>query len=73
MATKLNKPVTREVTTLRGAPLMVTLAPEGIVFREKKRRMRFVLPYGHGFMSAAKLYVDAERRAKKAARVARKR
>lgn len=72
MATKLNKPVTREIATLRGAPLIVTLAPEGIVFREKKHKTRFLLPYGPAFLYAVRLKVDADKRAKAQARAAQR-
>lgn len=68
MTTKLSRPVTRRVETLRGADLIVTLAPEGIRFREPKRRTYFTLPYGSAFMDAVERHVQAERRAKVAAK-----
>jgi hypothetical protein len=60
--TTLTRPVTREVTTLTGSPLIVTLTAEGIVFREKRRRTRHLLPYGAAFLDAVERHVQAERR-----------
>lgn len=72
MATKLSRPVTRVVETLRGEALVVTLAPEGIKFREARRRTTYLLPYGTAFLDAVERYVQAEKRAKLAERKARK-
>lgn len=71
--TELTKPVKRKVVTQRDKPLVITLAPEGIYLREPRRRQGFLLPYGQAFQHAARLWVENERRIKKAARAARKR
>ena len=64
--TTLTRPVTREVpATVRGVPLIVTLTPTGIVFREKRRRTAFLLPYGAAFMDAVEREVQRRRREKK--------
>ena len=52
----------------RGRNLMVTLAPEGIILREKGTRTEYLLPYGVAFVRGAALKADADRRAKAAAR-----
>lgn len=70
--TNLTKPVRRKVSTTHGQPLVVALTPEGIWLREPRRRTAFLLPYGAAFIQAVRLHVDAERRAKKAARAAKK-
>jgi len=70
--TALTKVVRRKITTTRGEPLVVALSPEGIWLREPRRRTAFLLPYGAAFVQAVRLHVDAERRAKKAARTARR-
>lgn len=62
MTTILTRPVTRAVATLRGRPLVITLCAEGIQFREKGRRTRYLLPYGAGFTLAARLFADEVRR-----------
>jgi hypothetical protein len=62
--TDLTKPVTRRVRSLTGADLIVTLLPEGIEFREPRRRKSFLIPYGEAFVRAARLSVDAELRDK---------
>lgn len=67
--TALSKPVTREVpATVQGIPLIVTLTRDGITFRQKRRRMAFLLPYGPAFMDAVEREVQRRRREKKAAR-----
>ena len=70
--TRLTRPVTREVATLSGSSLIVTLSPEGVVFREKRRRTRFLLPYGVAFLEAVERHIQAERRAKRTERRARR-
>ena len=65
-------PVKRKVSTARGEPLVVALAPEGIWLREPRRRTAYLLPYGAAFQRAVTLAVDAARREKQAARKARK-
>jgi hypothetical protein len=64
--------VRREVRTVRGAALIVTLAAEGIYLREKGRRTAFLLPYGVAYQRAASMADDAERRAKAIERKARR-
>lgn len=71
--TELTRNVTRKVTTLRGETLVVTLTPEGLLLREPRRRSGYLLPYGMAFLQAVKLAVEADRRAKQAARQARRR
>jgi hypothetical protein len=67
--TVLSKPVTREVPAcIRGVPLIVTLTPDGVSFREKRRRTAFLLPYGVAFIEAVEREVQRRRREKKAAR-----
>lgn len=70
--TTLSRPVRRKVTTLRGEELVVVLLPEGIQLREPRRRTAYLLPYGMAFVRAVQLQVDADRRAKAAARKARR-
>lgn len=64
--TPLLKPVTRAAHTPSGTALAVTLAPEGIYFRERGRRTRFLLPLGTAFVQAVRLEV-ARQKAEKAA------
>ena len=71
--TRLSKPVTRELSpaTARDRALVVTLAPEGLRFREKGRRHSWVLPYSRAVLLAARLEADArvaERRAQRRVR-----
>ncbi len=70
--TDLTRPVRRKVTSQRGQPLVVALTPEGIWLREPRRRTAYLLPYGVAFMQAVRLHVEAERRAKAAARKAKR-
>ena len=70
--TTLSRPVRRKVTTLRGEELVVVLTAEGIQLRQPRRRNAFLLPYGVAFIHAVQIQVDAERRAKAAARKAKK-
>lgn len=70
--TELNRPVKRKVTTARLQPLVVAMTPEGLWIREPRRRTAFLLPYGIAFQTAVRLQVDADRRAKKAAKKARR-
>jgi hypothetical protein len=72
MPTPLSRPVTRRVVTLRMEPLNVTLSAEGIIFREPRHKKGFLLPYGVAFLDAVYRHVDAERRAKAAAKKAKK-
>ena len=68
--TNLTKVVRRRVETVKHEPLVVALAPEGIWLREPRRRVAYLMPYGVAFQQAAAMYVDAEKRRKKAARKA---
>lgn len=73
MATQLSKPVARGVYAPRHGDLVVTLAAEGIYYREKGRRTSFLIPHGVAFQRAVQLHLTQQRAEKKAARVARKR
>lgn len=70
--TNLTKPVRRRVVTAHGTQLVVTLAPEGIVLREPRRRLGYLLPYGVAFVRAADLHVADAKRQKAAARKVRR-
>lgn len=70
--TDLTRVVRRKVSTTRGEPLVIALSPDGIWLREPRRRTAYLLPYGVAFLQAVRLHVEAERRAKAAARKARK-
>jgi hypothetical protein len=59
MATRLTKSVKREIVTPRGLTLIVTMTPEGLTFREKRRRKSYLLPYSVAFMKAVDLAVTA--------------
>ena len=67
-----SRPVQRKVQTARGDGLVLRLTPEGIWFREPRRRTAFLLPYGVAFQRAVDLKVQAERREKAAQRKLRK-
>jgi hypothetical protein len=56
------------VTSERMGVLVLTIAPEGIYYRERGRRKRFLLPHGYGFQQAVQLHVRSERAEKKARR-----
>ncbi len=62
--TDLTKPVRRRIRTVSGDVLNVALLPEGIEFREPRRRKSFLIPYGEAFVRAARLSVEAELRDK---------
>lgn len=70
--TDLTRPVKRKVVTARLQPLVVALTPEGIWLREPRRRTAYLMPYGVAFQQAVRMHVEAERRAKKAARAAKR-
>lgn len=72
MATRISKPVRRVVPTLRHGDLVVTIAEEGIYFREPRRRTSFLLPHGAAFQQAVNLHIARERAEKKAARASRR-
>lgn len=67
MATPLTKRVSRAVTT-RYHDLVVTLTPDGVEYREKRRRKAFLIPHGVAFQRAIDLAINAERAAKRAAK-----
>jgi hypothetical protein len=71
--TDLTRPVVRKVTTLRGESLVVALTPEGLLLREPRRRSGFLMPYGVAFQQAVRMHLEADRRAKAAAKKARRR
>lgn len=48
MASKLTKPITRQVLDVAGKPLIVTLTVEGILFRRPRHKDQYLLPYGAG-------------------------
>lgn len=70
--TDLTKTVRRKVQSARGQPLVVALTPEGIWLREPRRRTAYLMPYGVAFQQAVRMQVDADRRAKLAARKAKR-
>lgn len=72
MATRISKPVRRLVPTLHHGPLVVTIAEEGIYFREPRRRKSFLLPHGVAFQRAVDIDIQRERAEKKAARLTRR-
>ncbi len=72
MTTFLHKPVAREIAASRHGPMIVTIATEGIYYREKGRRKAFLLPHGVAFLRAVDLHIARERAEKKAARIARR-
>lgn len=65
--------VLRKVTTTRAQNLIVMLAPQGIAFREPRRRTWYWLPYGVAYQQAAALHGAAERAHRAAQRRARRR
>lgn len=72
--TQMNREVTRLVPprTARDAPLVVTMSPEGLYFREFGRRKKYLLPFGIGKLVAVRLEVEAEKQRKVAERKARR-
>lgn len=72
MTTRISKPVRRVVPTLRHGPLVVTIAEEGIYYREPRRRKAFLIPHGVAFQRAVDLDIQRERAEKKAARTTRR-
>jgi hypothetical protein len=70
--TELTRVVRRKVASVRGQPLVVALAPEGIWIREPRRRTAYLLPYGVAFQRAVTMAVEATRREKAAAKKVRK-
>ena len=73
MPTKLTRPVTRVVDTRRSGEIVVTMTPAGLMFREKGRRTTYgPLDTGALYVLAVRQHVEAEKRAKAAARKARR-
>lgn len=70
MTTRLNptRTLRREVPSLRHGPLILTIAEEGVYYREKGRRTAFLLPHGAAFQYAVGLQVQRDRAEKSAAR-----
>lgn len=64
----LNRPVRRRVRTHTGAPLVVTLAPEGLYVRQAGKRTTYLLPYGVAFVQAVERDVARRREMKAATR-----
>ena len=72
MATRISKPVRRIVSTLHHGDLVVTLAEEGVYYREPRRRTAFLLPHGVAFQRAVDIHLQRERAEKKVARLTRR-
>jgi hypothetical protein len=73
MTTRLTKPVAREVMTRRDGPLIVTLTPEGVVLREKGRRLSYPpIAYGKLLIDGARLHVQEQKTQKAEARAMRR-
>lgn len=70
----VTKEIRRKVTTARGEPLVIIIAPEGIYFREPRRRMKLLLPFGVAFVKAAQLSVadKPKRKRNRSARLSRR-
>ena len=58
----------RTVTTVHGTTLVLTLTPEGLAFREPRRRTTFTLPYGVAFQQAVALAVAEPHRPRRTRR-----
>lgn len=73
MATKLGRPVSREVRSheLKAPPLIVTLNAVGLELRVKGTRTRFLLPYELAYLRAAQLVADQRIRTKRSRRTTR--
>lgn len=63
---RITRKLEREVETLSGTKLVVTLAPDllGFQLREKGRRKRYLLPFGAAYVEA----IERERAARKGKR-----
>lgn len=69
MATKIGKPVTREIhLRLNGArepePFIVTLGPEGITYRRKGKRDGLTCSHEAAYLTAGRLAATEARRAR---------
>jgi len=70
--TDLRKTVRRRVDLIRGS-VTVSLYPGALIgFRERRRRVEYVLPLARVFLLAADAYAQQQRAEKKAARIARR-
>jgi hypothetical protein len=63
------KPVHRKVLAARGTALVCSLTPEGIVYREPRKRTRFLIPHGVAYIAAVRLHVAAVKAERKARRM----
>lgn len=72
--TRLTKPVFRllvlETRSAHGE-FVISITAEGIYYRQKGRRTKYLLPHGHAFLQAAKLAADARRAERKTRRRSR--
>lgn len=59
---EVTKELRRKVRTSSGELLVLIVAPEGIYFRQPRRRTRLLLPYGIAFVRAAMLSAPAPKR-----------
>ncbi len=73
MATKLTRNVTRIVPTRRDGDLVITLTSEGLMVREKGRRISYgPIAYGKLLLDGARMHIEAIKRAKAEARKAKR-
>lgn len=73
MTTHVEKSIVRrEVRLSPRIALIVTVSPEGLYVRAKRRRTSYLLPLGRAWQAAAALAAEDERRAKAAARQAKR-
>lgn len=61
----VTKPIRRKVTTARGAPLIIEVTADGVIYREPRRRQRYTLPHGVAFIAAVRLHVAAQKAEKR--------
>lgn len=72
MAGKTKTTTRRMAATLYHGLVVLTIAEEGIYYRQKGRRKSYLLPHGVGFQYAVQLQVRREQAEKKKARKDRK-
>lgn len=72
MTTVEKSKVKRDVPSRGYNRLIVTLTPEGLWIREKGRRIAYLASYGAIYQRAVAEHVASEKKAKKAARIARR-
>lgn len=58
----------RAAMTLHHGVVVLTIAEEGIYYRQKGRRKKFLLPYGAAFQYAIELHVARQREETRARR-----